>query len=141
MKIIMRLCFIIMLLTVLFCSCVPAKDSGKSEDVRITWSYDAEKNEVKVNIDNKSSHDIEIPFTFVPWVERVEPDGKYTALIEGANMFPTFKTVKSGESLTETASLDFYEVAPLESGRTYRFSFTYTFKNNTTTVYTSFTAE
>lgn len=134
------LCFsLIFSFFILFCSCAPAKDDGKSEDVRITWSYDAEKNEVKVNIDNKSSHYIEAPFTFVPWVDRVEPDGKFTALIEGALMFSTFKTVKSGESLTETASLDFYKVAPLESGQTYRFSFTYTFKNNTTTVYHTFT--
>ncbi len=139
MKRIMSSILFLSLFTLLFCSCAPAKDDGKSEDVRITWSYDAEKNEVKVNIDNKSSHYIETPFTFVPWVDRVEPDGKFTALIEGALMFSTFKIVKSGESLTETASLDFYKVAPLESGQTYRFSFTYTFKNDTTTVYHTFT--
>lgn len=134
MKRIMSSILFLSLFTLLFCSCAPAKDDGKSEDVRITWSYDAEKNEVKVNIDNKSSHYIETPFTFVPWVDRVEPGGKYTALIEGA-----LKIVKSGESLTETASLDFYKVSPLESGQTYRFSFTYTFKNDTTTVYHTFT--
>ena len=139
MKRIMSSILFLSLFTLLFCSCAPAKDDGKSEDVRITWSYDAEKNEVKVNIDNKSSHYIETTRPFVPWVDRVERDGKYTALIEGVTIFPTLNTVKSGESLTETASLDFYKVAPLESGQTYRFSFTYTFKNNTTTVYHTFT--
>ena len=65
MKRIMSSILFLSLFTLLFCSCAPAKDDGKSEDVRITWSYDAEKNEVKVNIDNKSSHYIETPFTFV----------------------------------------------------------------------------
>ncbi len=116
-------------------------NTAKSEDVRITWSYNAEKNEVSALIENKSAHDIDIPYSFVPWVDRVEADGKYTKLIDGANVFTAIKTVKSGESLTETASLDFHKVEPLESGKTYRFSFTYTYKNDTTTVYTAFTAE
>ncbi len=110
------------------------------EDIRITWSYDAEKNEVGALIENHSAHDIEIPFTFVPWVDRVEADGKYTQLIDGANVFTSFRTVKSGENSTETASLDFYKVEQLESGKTYRFSFTYTYNNDTTTIHTAFAA-
>lgn len=113
----------------------------KSEDVRITWSYDSEKNEATALIENKSSHDVEIPLTFVPWIDRVESDGTYTALIESADTVSTNQTVKSGESLTETASLDVFKVASLESGQTYRFSLTYRFKNDVTTVYHTFTVK
>ncbi len=113
----------------------------RCEDIRITWSYNAEKNEVSALVENSSAHDIEIPFTFVPWVDRVEADGKYTQLIDGANEFTALRTVKSGENSTETASLDFYKVEQLGSGKTYRFSFTYTYSNDTTTVYAAFTAK
>ena len=85
------------------------------EDIRITWSYNAEKNEVSALVENSSAHDIEIPFTFVPWVDRVEADGKYTQLIDGANEFTALRTVKSGENSTETASLDFYKVEQPEA--------------------------